>query len=317
MLLDRKSEEACSFPNWYPQFSNFALESVVVPIDEQVFDYLLEDSTLVLPKEAYVNLKKDEFFEQEGECLDENDTENDEVEIEQPSFPSFSEALSQALTSLGGEVFIKLNWSSPMDASWITSNKSLKCTTLEDMYLLLKSSDILAKELAHIKEAQNMGTTNGCVVIKRWCDIFPEHEFRCFVTGHKLVGISQRDYKTYYGYIAHQKFIIREDIVKFFAENIRGKFPVENYTFDILRISRNKIKIIDFGPFVAKRTNTLLFTWEELQDLPNSNEDDVLTPEFRFLGENPGFQLNHYRHYGLPQDLEQLRQESDVQMMFQ
>lgn len=285
MLIHRNNEEVCSYPVWYPLFKNISLDSVLVPLSEEVFDYLLEDSTLVLPEEACISV------EQEGE--------NDALEITQPTFPAFSKAISQALASLGGEVFVKLNWTAPVDAAWITSSKSLKCTSIEDVYLLLKSSDILAKELAYIKQT---ASASGYLVIKRWYDIYPGDEFRCFVIRHKLVGISQRDYKTYYGYLAQNKFAIIEDIDKFFTEKIKGKFLTENYTFDIVRKSRNGIKVIDFGPFDSKKTKSLLFTWDELHELENKKDCDIPATEFRFLGEDPGFQPNPYQHYGLPQD---------------
>ncbi|PSN57335.1 Cell division cycle protein 123 [Blattella germanica] len=310
-MAQASNESASSYNNWYPQFKDVALKSIIIPIDDSVCDYLLEDSTLVLPEEVHSVVGCSNFSDQEGECSDED---SDHSEIKQPSFPAFSEALKKSLASLGGEVFIKLNWSAPVDAAWITSNKSLKCTTVEDVYLLLKSSDILAKELTFIKETQ--GThMNTCVVMKKWCDIYPGHEFRCFVVKHKLVAISQRDYKTYYGYIALNKFDIIEDIENFFKERIKGKYKVENcefdiiiYIFDIVRKSRHNIKLIDFGPFDSKKTKSLLFTWEELQELVSESDT---SPEFRFLGEELGFQPNPYQHYGLPADLEGLQISSE------
>jgi len=34
--------------------------------------------------------------------------------FQQPSFPLFSKALKDGINQLGGEVFIKLNWSAPV-----------------------------------------------------------------------------------------------------------------------------------------------------------------------------------------------------------
>jgi hypothetical protein len=34
--------------------------------------------------------------------------------FQQPSFPAFSKALKHGISQLGGEVFIKLNWTAPV-----------------------------------------------------------------------------------------------------------------------------------------------------------------------------------------------------------
>jgi hypothetical protein len=48
---------------------------------------------------------------------------------------------------LGGQVFPKLNWSSPKDATWIATEKNLKCRNYADIFLLLKSSDFVTHDL--------------------------------------------------------------------------------------------------------------------------------------------------------------------------
>ena len=46
--------------------------------------------------------------------------------------------IKNAIDKLGGEVFIKLNWSAPRDASWILYDGSLCCRAPLDVLLLLK-----------------------------------------------------------------------------------------------------------------------------------------------------------------------------------
>ena len=55
--------------------------------------------------------------------------------------------MKSAIDSLGGEVFCKLNWSAPRDATWISLGNSLKCTTPAQVYLLLKSSEFVQYDL--------------------------------------------------------------------------------------------------------------------------------------------------------------------------
>ena len=64
-----------------------------------------------------------------------------------PSFPEFTSQMKSAIDSLGGEVFCKLNWSAPRDATWISLGNSLKCTTPAQVYLLLKSSEFVQHDL--------------------------------------------------------------------------------------------------------------------------------------------------------------------------
>lgn len=69
--------------------------------------------------------------------------------------------------------------------------KTLKCTTLEEIYLLLKSSDRISDDLATVKKlSKNDDEKNlkSCLVLKEWRDINPGNEFRCFVINKELMG---------------------------------------------------------------------------------------------------------------------------------
>ena len=67
--------------------------------------------------------------------------------IQSPYFPDFDQQIKNAIEDLGGKVFPKLNWSSPRDASWIGLNASLHCFSVQDVYLLLKSSSFISHDL--------------------------------------------------------------------------------------------------------------------------------------------------------------------------
>ncbi|XP_069693732.1 translation initiation factor eIF2 assembly protein-like [Periplaneta americana] len=300
-MIITSDTEACSFQNWYHLFKDHSIESVTIPIDENVVNYLLEDSTLVLPEEV-CNTSSERWSEHEGDSLDLDHADEPSSEIKPPSFPSFSKALKDGINKLGGAVFIKLNWRAPQDAAWITSTKSLKCTSIEDIYLLLKSSDIITEDLTY--NIYRLGKKDNChIVLKRWQEIDPGNEFRCFVCKQQLIAISQRDYKIYYGHLAQTKYQIMEEISAFFKENITGKFPLSNYVFDIVRYSSNRIKIVDFSPFDPLRTLPLLFTWGDLCAMERNLSAEMPTIEFRILGEDPGIIPNPIARYGFPQDI--------------
>ncbi|KAL6990849.1 hypothetical protein U1Q18_008972 [Sarracenia purpurea var. burkii] len=113
-------------------------------------------------------------------------------------------------------------------------------------------------------------------------------EFRCFVCGQLLVGISQREVTAFYPALLERKDELEMVIRAFFIDEVRLKFDSENYTFDVYVRKDGLVKLLDFNPWGAF-TLPLLFTWEELQQ--NFNEDGN-TVEFRIVesqcGVRPG-----------------------------
>jgi hypothetical protein len=117
----------------------------------------------------------------------------------------------------------KLNWSAPKDATWINCG-SLKCTKAGDVYLLLKSSEFVVFDLERawkdvdddVVQINNEGLIGTLVpetanqevnvtvqsnitdkhkitcdfpfelVLRKWCNLHPSMEFRCFVYHHEL-----------------------------------------------------------------------------------------------------------------------------------
>ena len=53
------------------------------------------------------------------------------------------------------------------------------------------------------------------LILRRWLNINPSMEFRCFIRNQKLIAISQRDVRTFYDYIRMDKSEIIEDISNF------------------------------------------------------------------------------------------------------
>uniref|UniRef100_A0A8B9K0R0 Translation initiation factor eIF2 assembly protein n=1 Tax=Astyanax mexicanus TaxID=7994 RepID=A0A8B9K0R0_ASTMX len=102
----------CQFSVWYPLFKKHTIKSLILPLPQNVIDYLLDDGTLVAPE-----------------------------------FPEFTSKVQEAINALGGCVFPKLNWSAPRDANWIALNSSLQCQSLSDIFLLFKSSDFITHDL--------------------------------------------------------------------------------------------------------------------------------------------------------------------------
>lgn len=217
--------------------------------------------------------------------------------FQQPEFPEFSASLSRAISRLGGAVFVKTNWNSPKDAFWITAGQTMCCKDITDVYQLLKASGTCKENLACFNlpiydssglheatvstssgssssstDTSNCENSNHCLIFKKWHEIHPGTEFRCFVRNRKLIGISPRDWPQYHDYICAQRTDIVSDIVSIFKEHIKPKFSLIDYVFDVVRDSKDRVFLLDFSPFNEKYTESLAFEWNELLSNSEVNE---------------------------------------------
>lgn len=87
----------------------------------------------------YVHFKNQQSWSEE-------ENQNDESS-KSPHFPDFDAEIRSAIKALGGSVFPKLNWSAPRDACWMMSGNNLKCYHPSDVYLALKSSNFIMRDL--------------------------------------------------------------------------------------------------------------------------------------------------------------------------
>ncbi|KAH0955350.1 hypothetical protein HN011_004828 [Eciton burchellii] len=297
MVSDLKLE--CSFSSWYPIFEKDSLEAKILQIPDDVLKYLEHDE-FVLPIEAMKLLPENAKWMDGAPVADE-----EEGMDYQPTFPEFSQKIQDVLDKYGA-VFIKTNWSSPVDATWVAPTKTLKCNTLEEIYLLLKSSNRIANDLNMAKlRKDHENPLPFCLVLKQWRDINPCTEFRCFVMDNELIAISQRDISQYHSSNESEKYNIQTDIKSLFSERIKGRFPLRNYSFDVVRHKKDKVKIIDFGPMDESSVKSTLFTYEELQN--HSDE----TSEFRFIGEEIGIQPKPPTHFCIPREISEFFQSGD------
>ncbi|KAJ1164597.1 hypothetical protein NDU88_005033 [Pleurodeles waltl] len=312
----------CQFSVWYPLFRKLSIRSVILPLPENVRDYLLDDGTLVVsgrqdsPQCSQVDNNSNE--DDEAQWSDDENT----TTLTAPEFPDFALKVQEAINSLGGSVFPKLNWSSPRDAYWIAMNSSLKCKTLSDIFLLFKSSDFITHDFTqpfiHCADDSPDPVIEFELVLRKWCELIPGAEFRCFVKENKLTGISQRDYTQYYDHVCKQKEEICRSIQDFFKKHVQYKFLDEDFVFDVYRDSWGKIWLIDFNPF-GEITDSLLFTWEELTsgnalssvhgEMEGSEQD---CPAFRCTTSEVTVQPSPYLSYRLPKDFVDLSTGEDA-----
>jgi len=305
---------ACSFPSWYPLFRKITIKSKIHALPQEFVDYLLADN-LILTNTCQPSAN----YRENASDSEESDGEWDETPAQDaPNFEELDAEVVSSITELGGKVFAKLNWSSPRDASWIALNNSLQCVVPADIHLLLKSSDFVLHDLTQpFKDCEDKSDETPTIndfhlVLRKWVDIHPGSEFRCFVKNKNLIAISQRDDSQFYSFIGTNREDIITDITSFFKEQIWSKFPLENYVLDVFRSKKDSVKLIDFNPF-GITTDAILFDWAE-QPLAETTELTTEwdgTPEFRFINVDSGIQANPLRRYGIPEDVVHLASGQD------
>ncbi|EJT98720.1 D123-domain-containing protein [Dacryopinax primogenitus] len=263
--ITRSQVLACQVSSWYPIFASITIKTIIIrPLSSGFRDYLLADG-------VYIPTGAEDRTYLSNEESDEDD--------EGPSytFPELDAQIRQAI-ALFGAVFPKLNWSSPKDAAWMLPRSSpLKCTSPADVYLLLKSSDFVNFDLDPVIvfegcEADQEGKSMNYELelsLRKWYTFDTSREFRCFVRDNVLLGISQRD-PNYYNFLNSSEIqvTVRNTIERLWRENLMMKCPVgSHYVFDVL-LTRDfrRAHLIDINPF-ARRTDPLLFTYQELLDL--------------------------------------------------
>jgi len=286
------------FNNWYKSFAKISIKSICIQIPDEVKRYLL-DEIIILPKECMTSEQQNQVHE----GYEDEDTENSE----QPEFPEFSKSITEKIDELGGSAYLKTNWHSPKDAFWITAGQTMKVKDITDVYQLLKASSICKEDLVQLNVPIDDGEGGSStsldrdmfLVLKKWREIHPGTEFRCFVRNKNLIAISPRDWPQYHAHILTQRKDIINDILSMFKEQIKTKFPLNDYVFDVVRDTKDRVFLLDFSPFGEKWSDSLAFEWNDLLKITTGSDD----PEIRYLSADCGIQPSKRNNYGVPTDI--------------
>ncbi|KAG9243031.1 D123-domain-containing protein [Calycina marina] len=340
----------CSYDYWHSRYRSSALKSKIIPLSNAFLSYLREDG-IVLPPSTNIFPPPETY----------NDTSTstgwDDDPYDDPSlaFSEIHQAIQDAIKDLGGLVAPKLNWSAPKDATWIAMKKnSMECSSANDLYLLLKSSDFVTHDLEHAFDDTGPNTDQEItkedikyvLVLRKWFKVNPSCEFRCFVRERRVVGICQRD-------LNHFEFLfplvekIRYTITDYFESTLKDTFPEPDFVFDIyLPNPYEKVRLMDINPW-APRTDPLLFSWLELLTiqlptvllgLPDSNpvelpptssdedisddreqaDEEIWRPEVRLVKKDDpeaySFNTPMYSAHKLPRDVVDAGMEGETGM---
>ncbi|RPA93031.1 D123-domain-containing protein [Choiromyces venosus 120613-1] len=272
----------CAFASWHTRYKSITPEARTIPLTPEFLTYLREDG-IILPDDD----DEDAPLPSSSQDSDEEmlaptnfppgaeDEEDEEDKARNPTrrFPALHAQVKQAIASLGGSVTPKLNWSSPTDALFMSATHSLECRSPAEIYLLLKSSDFITHDLEHAfddtcpSSPLDPSSIPYHLVLRKYFSINPALEFRTFVAGRRILGITQRDLN-HYPFLQELRSEIRSLIVDFFEDHLQS-FPDEDFVFDcyveptVRNGRRRKVWLVDINPF-APRTDSRLFSWGEV-----------------------------------------------------
>ncbi|KAK4239994.1 D123-domain-containing protein [Achaetomium macrosporum] len=292
----------CSYDFWFPKYRTSCIRSRIIPLTPEFISYLRQDGIILadegpdktdddglaasddeeddwepsFPTSAYPPPPRDDLADDDSDS--ESDTEEDtsaSTRRQPPNrlFPALHAEITSAIASLGGAAAPKLNWSSPKDATFISRHpNTMKCTSANDVYILLKSSSFISHDLDHAFD------DTPVLVLRTFFNPLPSLEFRCFVKDRNLIAITQRDLN-YYAFLPSLRGQIIARASELFKK-MRFTFPDRCFVFDVYipeadddcdeydedgkkKVRLGRARLIDINPW-APRTDTLLFDWAEL-----------------------------------------------------
>lgn len=217
---------------WYRELQAVSIKSEIIPLSKSFIEYLQEDGIILPPHlDKFISStdNNDEWDSEEDVDKDRNvETCQAAVSSIAPDwdFVDLDRDITLAMNRLGGEVFIKVNWSAPLDVSWMTMG-SLKAFSLRDIYLQLKSSDRIIYDLEHMydnchDEGPKM-PDQPVLVLRKWANLHPSMEFRLFVNEGNLVGVCQRDCCNFYPFLRSKIDDLLEILQRFYFANVAPK----------------------------------------------------------------------------------------------
>jgi len=288
----------CSFHSWYPKYRSFTPKCRLIPLPPAFVDYLRADGIILPPDEPSTTPaepNEDSLFNSSSSSSSSDDDEDDEEEDDADSDPSQAwpethAAIARTIKELGGAVAPKLNWSAPKDATWISATNSMECTTPNEIYLLLKSSNFITHDLEHafdgcvappISSTTTTPEISYHLVLRKHFSMLPSSEFRLFARSRSLLAICQRD-QNHYDFLEPMVPTLRALLHDFYNERLRDSFEDDSAVFDVYVTGLKgvegdegspKVWLVDVNPW-AERTDPLLFSWMELLEMEGPGDGE-------------------------------------------
>ncbi|RWA12927.1 hypothetical protein EKO27_g2151 [Xylaria grammica] len=289
-------------PGFLSPYRSSCIKSRIIPLSPEFIDYIREDG-IILADEDEAESDSDDEWESTLPTIRppihevESDSDSDDGDgtprlPPNKRCPELHQLIKDKIAELGGAVAPKLNWTAPKDATWISPHQNtIKCTSPNDVYLLLKSSNFITYDLEHAFDDCTPTTSSGAnqapfkpvLVLRSYFNPHTAMEFRCFVKHRNLVAISQRDLN-YFEFLQPLKADIVAKVYQLFNSRLRYTFPDGNFVFDVYIPEGedeplSRARLIDINAW-APHTDSLLFGWQELLNL------DVPGPILGVVGED-------------------------------
>jgi hypothetical protein len=279
-------------------------------LSDAFLNYLRADG-IVLPNEEAITADDDS-----GIYSDSSDDEDPSGE-----WQDIHIRIRETVAELGGKVVPKLNWSAPKDATFMLATNDMFCSSANDIYLLLKSSDFITHDLDHALddtvEDEPVPTIPYHLVLRKAFNLNPALEFRCFVRNKTLLAVSQRE-MNYFTFLFELRPSLLGKIRAFLQDDILPNFPDRSFVFDVyIPPPHDRVWLIDINPW-APRTDPLLFSWLEIlqitgpedgkpDHLTESEDEDIFEPEFRLVERDDPeayqFTATKYSAHKLPKEV--------------
>jgi hypothetical protein len=149
-------------------------------------------------------------------------------------------------------------------------------------------------------------------------------EFRCFIKDHRVIAISQRDDTVCYPHLVSSQAALFEELNSFLALQIIPYLPWDRCTFgfasfdflgvvDLYFAHSGKRYIVDIGAWDERETGSILFEWEELNKLaqtedgrPDGKSDGETDDKavFRIVESDNDCRLGMARYNSLPVEMQ-------------
>ena len=172
----------------------------------------------------------------------------------------------------------------------------MSCTTPNDVYLLLKSSDFITHDLEQVFDDcedeseqesvsgnededdsvhESLSKISYHLVLRKTIPAFnPALEVRCFLRSRHLLCMCQRDLN-HFDFLPRLIPKLRSLIQDFCDKHLKKSFPDENFVIDVyIPPPHDRVWLIDINPW-APRTDPLLFSWLEILNMRGEEQGDV------------------------------------------
>lgn len=186
--------------------------------------------------------------------------------------------LQLGIASNPGGSFVRLGSRSPKD-SWLGHREGFRCETAERALALLTDSSERVHDDLSMAVHHDYGPS---IYFRQWLDIPKWTEFRGFMRGRELVGISQYFYGEHLKKVAKNEQAIRRVIANKFFPRFREACHLDDAVFDVLIRCHDlsfpaDTRLIEINPFFDL-TDPCLFSWKDGGDFDGG---------FRFVREEP------------------------------